>query len=416
MAGILLPLMPFIDETDGFSIFWGYSFRDKTQAIQSALLIYGSVLLLVFAGVSAGIAWSRVTVRTRRVRWRRGWSFERRARLVIGVGLASILVTIVLLGGVENWLLAGSDRIRQFAGLNFIVMLQNSLLSVSLAWFIKIASRHQPLSLLCHLRFIAFSVLALMLVALQGAKSTVFVYLLAMLIVWHVRVRQLSFLRLALIGCLTFVLLMVYHVVKQEYLVVGEFVFYDQQEGFFASFSRMLFQQLTGNLMQLQCMAVLVDAIPNELSFQQGETLKMVFLIWLPSLLFPDKPPTAPGVFTLALWPEKWENEATTMPPGLFGEFYLNFGWVGVAFGALIFGAVYGVAYGRAARSGRDVPLGIYVMMAGVMLHYFRGELAAVTVLLLSMLVPLVWMLRGELRTDRRMVLKHATVIAAGKN
>lgn len=402
-AGVLMPIGPFLSESDGFSLFWPYSFVDKVGSLKIALLVYVGVLLcFLIGGAVASLFINRKPARplVRRI----GWSFETRAMVVVAASALSIVLLVYLLGGVGNWLLAGGDRIRKFAGLNFVVLIQNGLLSVSLAWFIKIAGKTRQFAVRNHLPFIIFSILALLVIALQGAKATLFVYLMAMLVIWHVKVRSVSFVRLAILGAICFVLMMFYHVVKQEYLVVGYFVFYNEEDGFLVSFFRMLYQQLTGNLMQLQCMTVLVDAMPDNLDYQYGSTLKMVFQIWLPSLIFPDKPPTAPGVFTLALWPEKWIHEATTMPPGLFGEFYMNFGWMGALIGAFLAGFICGVVYRRAVYKGGDAQFGAYALLAGVMLHYFRGELASVTVLYLSLLVPLIWILRGTPRAKSQSI------------
>jgi oligosaccharide repeat unit polymerase len=398
-VGVLLPISPFINENDGFSLYWPYSFVDKIGSLKIALLVYVGVLIFFLLGGAASSLFIRPKPSKQFVKII-GLSFEARAKVVVAAGMLSILLLVYLLGGVGNWLLAGGDRIRQFAGLNFVVLIQNGLLSVSLAWFIKIASKGRSFTLRNHLSFINFSLCALLIIALQGAKSTLFVYLMAMLVVWHVKIRSISFVRLSMFGALCFVMLMIYHVIKQEYLVVGYFVFYNEEDGFFVSFFRMLYQQFTGNLMQLQCMTVLVDAMPEQLDYQFGATLKMVFQIWLPSLIFPDKPPTAPGVFTLALWPEKWFDEATTMPPGLFGEFYMNFGWMGALIGAFFAGFICGVIYRRAIYKDNDVQFGAYALLAGVMLHYFRGELASVTVLYLSLLVPLIWILKGSPKAE----------------
>lgn len=400
-AGVLLPIYPFLIESDGFSVYWPYTFTDKIGSLGIALLIYTGVLLFFMFGSSLASLFIRFKPYSKRRRML-SWSFRNRARLVVGIGGASIVLLVYLLGGVDDWLLAGGDRIRQFAGLNFIVLIQNGLLSVSVAWFIKLTNRRRSLTTRNVLPLIIYSVFAFSLIALQGAKSTLFVYLVAMLVIWHVRVSLIPFFRLAILGSIMFVLMMCYHVIKQEYLTVGYFVFYDENDGLIVSFFRMLYLQLTGNLMQLQCMTVLVDAMPEHLDYQFGSTLKMVFQIWLPSLLFPDKPPTAPGVFTLALWPKKWIDEATTMPPGIFGEFYMNFGWFGALIGALVAGLFCGILYRRALFRGGDTQLGTYALLSGTMLHYFRGELASVTVLFLSLLVPLIWILRGSTNGDLR--------------
>lgn len=399
-AGVILPIMPFLNETDGFSTMWPYEFNDKINSLYFALFIYLAVLLFFYLGYAVTVRLFRAKKNIFMPSKLGGLNFEIRAAIISAIGLLSVLFLVYLLGGVNSWLQAGGNRIREFAGLNFIVLIQNGLLAVSIGWFIKITDSASGFRARNHYLFLFFSLFVLVLIAFQGAKSTIFVYLFALLVIWHSKVRRLPLWRLAIIGIIFYILLMIYHLVKQEYLVVGYFVFYNPSDGWIVSFARFLLHQFTGNLMQLQTMTVLVDAIPNYLELQYGATLKMVLLIWVPSLLYPDKPLTAPGIFTTALWPEKWIAEGTTMPPGLFGELFMNFGVWGAIFGAIIFGSIYGVLYMRVVHFGRQIDLGLYAIMAGLLLHFFRGELASVTVLLFSLVIPLVWLLKGRSRVE----------------
>lgn len=400
-VGIIIPVIPFLYEIDGFSLMWPYHYNDKQSSLTSALFIYSGVLLSFFLGYTIAVRLFLTKKTMFAPENSGGLTFELRAAIISAIGLLSVVLLIYLVGGMSNWLQASSNRTREFAGLNFIVLLQNGLLAVSIGWFIKITDSRSGFRARHNLLFLVFSLFVFILVAFQGAKATLFVYLFAILVIWHSRIKPLHFLRLAIIGIIFYILLMVYHLVKQEYLVVGYFMFYNPNDGWIISFVRFLSQQLTVNLMQVQTMTVLVDAIPSDLDLQYGATLKMVFLIWIPSLLYPDKPLTAPGIFTTALWPEKWIDEGTTMPPGLFGELFMNFGVFGAVIGAVIFGVIYGVFYMRAVYFGRQVDVGLYAVMAGLMLHYFRGELASVTVLLLSLVIPLAWLLKGRSRIER---------------
>ncbi len=399
IAGVALQVIPFISEQDGFSLYWSYDFTNKSEALKVAFFLYSLVLVFFIVGGFLGHLFSKIHMPrfwSRRSQLTDNSSFNLRMLVVLSLGFLSILATIAILGGVNEWLVAGGDRIRQFAGFNFIVLLQNGLLSVSLVWLIRL-SRIGKFTFRANKLFLLYTVIAIMLVAIQGAKSTLFVFILAFVVIWHYRVKRFTVTGLIIGGFCLFVLLMTYHVIKQEYLVVGKFMFLDENRGFWINTLDYLFKQFTGNLMQLQCLAVLVDSMPDQLDYQNGETFKMVFLIWLPSLLFPDKPPTAAGVFTLAFWPEKWLEQGTTLPPGLFGEFYMNFGLIGIFLGALLMGTTYSFFYWKNIRKQfSDNSLGVYALMAAMMLHYFRGEASSVTVLFLSMLVPLMWMLRGR--------------------
>ncbi|VVE50064.1 O-antigen polymerase [Pandoraea cepalis] len=393
-AGVILPIWPFLEGEDGFSIAWPYFFDDKEAAVLLALLAYGLALISFWFvyrivigrrqskfGNSARKLYSRLLLR-------KAGHVPRSFFVFIGFSLLSVAATIILLGGVSEFLHAGGDRIRAFAGLNFVVLFQNTLVSVGVAWMLLLTHEKWSWRRLAVWGFCIYVIFSIFIVALQGAKSAIFVYVVALAVVRHYRIKRFAGGKLLVMGLVMYILLMLYHLVKQEYLVVGHFVSI-QPDNVLGSLIKFMVLQFTGNLMELQTMAVLIDGMPRTLDYQYGATLAMVFLIWLPSLLFPAKPPTAPGVFTLAFWPNKWILEATTMPPGYFGEMYMNFGWVGIVLG----GILAGVVYGRSFRKIRDNPecdlsLGRHALLVALILHYFRGELASVTVLFFSIYVP----------------------------
>ncbi|MBP5139198.1 oligosaccharide repeat unit polymerase, partial [Pseudomonas chlororaphis] len=234
---------------------------------------------------------------------------------------------------------------------------------------------------------------ALFVCALQGQKSTIFIIILSLIIVRHYRVQRVSLVKGAVLGFVMFVSLMIYHLLKQELLATGRFFFINEEQGVFLSFVHLLATQFTGNLMQLQTMTVLVDAMPKGLEWQNGSTLLMIVLILIPSGLFPDKPLTAAGVFTGAFWPDKWLMEGTTLPPGIFGELYMNFGALGVLFGGLFLGLLWGRLYGAVIYNPKsDRALGVYALAVASMLHLFRGELASVALLVASILIPFLFL------------------------
>ncbi|WP_233631038.1 MULTISPECIES: O-antigen polymerase [unclassified Pseudomonas] len=386
-VGVLVPLYPFIVSIDGFSLFWDFTFLDKEASVLQALMIYSAALLTVMVGVLLGRksqlnfpGTPRYIVRSR--------IFLQRSILFSIAGLAAFCVILIILGGLTGLLQGASDRIRAFAGLNGLFLLQNLLLSVTLAWYIRL-TRGCSVSRRERVVFWGFFIAALMVCALQGQKSTIFIAILSLLVVRHYRVKRINLFKGAVMGVAMFVSLMTYHIFKQEFLATGHFYFIKEDQGVFLSFINFLATQFTGNLMQLQTMTVLVDAMPEGLPWQNGSTLMMVVLILIPSTLFPDKPLTAAGVFTAAFWPNKWLMEGTTLPPGVFGEFYMNFGIFGVLAGGFILGLVWGRLYGAVIYNpGNDRALGSYALAIASMLHLFRGELSSVLLLLASIWLP----------------------------
>lgn len=386
-AGVIVPLYPFVMGFDGFSQFWDFNFVDKSESIDKAILLYSGALVLVLIGCYLGRK-SQLNnpgqaryINTARI-------FSQRSFIFGFAGFLAFGTILVLLGGVSGLLQGASDRIRAFAGLNGLFLLQNLLLSVSLAWYIRL-TRDQKKSLMERLSFWIYFLLALFVCALQGQKSTIFIIILSLIVVRHYRVKPISLVKGAILGFVMFVSLMMYHLLKQEFLATGRFFFINEEQGVFLSFVHFLATQFTGNLMQLQTMTVLIDAMPHGLDWQNGTTLLMIVLILIPSGLFPGKPLTAAGVFTGAFWPNKWLMEGTTLPPGVFGELYMNFGPLGVLFGGFLIGVIWGRLYGAVLYNPKsDRALGVYALAIASMLHLFRGEFSSVLLLIASIWLP----------------------------
>ena len=80
-----------------------------------------------------------------------------------------------------------------------------------------------------------------------------------------------------------------------------------------------------------------LQALPD--TYENGETIRLALLGWVPRFLWPDKPERGGSEFL-----EKHTglkiSEGTTFGAGPVFEFYVNFGYIGVALGFLILGFV----------------------------------------------------------------------------
>lgn len=400
------PYIPFDAGVDGFSEYWSFHFTDRGGSVGSALLLY----CLMLFGIQAGCALAGPTGAPRR-------RIERPIRLigakrllflpywlvVLGGSLVLFLVGLSLLGGTTALLAGLGDRIRLFAGLNYFFVALNSFMAVSLVALVTLLSRPARIREGNGKDWAVFALLAMTAVlfgALLGNKSNIYVLMTAFLAVFHYCVRRFSLIEVGLLGGLFFLGLMIYQLFVREFLVVGEVV--SLAEPRVEDFLKYSALQLSGNIMQLQTLSVLVDQVPENLDYQLGLTFLAFLTLPIPSTVWPDKLLTAPGVFTLAFWPERWLEEGTTLPPGLLGEFYLNFGWLGVLFGAVALAFVYESFFRRIRTQDqvRAEHLIYYVVLVGALLHFIRGEFSAPTLLVLSITAP-VW-LAGKLYKERR--------------
>lgn len=304
-------------------------------------------------------------------------------------GLALFSVGVMVVGGPSVLLSGLGDRLRLTQGLNYLFQATVLLVVVSIVWFTWLLTTGRSLR---SVSFWGYTFLAFVVNATQGSKSILFIFLLILAVLYH-RLRRPIAGSLALLGgVFTFMALTAYALFAREYLAIGML---SSLEAFdVASMFNVLRAEFFGNFIQLQTMIVLVGRVPHDLGYQLGRTYLATVTMPVPRGLWPDKPLPSTGVFTLAFWPDSWLMNGTTLPPGLFGEFYLNFGWVGVAVGAFLFARFGRWLLARHAAAPMDPErVLVYALFVAMCAHYIRGDFGA-TVGLLELLLPTLVLLR----------------------
>lgn len=383
LLGVLMPAGSFLRFDDSFSKVWPFGFFEKNETVFRALSIYAGVTLTFLLGYR--IATSKfVPVNSVGIDDR---TFARRAAALAAFGFITFFVIVYFIGGFDQILTGASDRTRAFAGLQGLFLALNVLISVSIVWYIRILNQRR--SFAEKVFFVFYTAMSLGIIALQGQKSTLFITIAAMAIIYNCKFKRIRIQTIVFGVVSLFVLLMAYHIYKQEYLVLGRVVSISGGTQFWSSVYDFLNSQIFGNFMQLQTMSVLIEGTPLPLDYQYGYTYWAGLLMLVPRSIFPDKPLPSTGIFTEAFWPAAWRDLGTTLPPGLFGEAYMNFGAYGAIFAGLLFGYVMGRCHASYKKNGNsDMVLIYYSIMVASILHFFRGELASVTYLVLSIALP----------------------------
>lgn len=383
LLGVLLPAGPFLRYEDTFSVFWPFEFYQKNKTVTQAILIYALITACFVLGYGRGKARDAqdnvLIVKDSR--------FISRTAIAAAFALSILFVILYTVGGISALLLGSSDRTRAFAGIQGLFLAINVLVSICIIWYIRLLNNRK--TLFEKGLFVVFLLTATVIISLQGQKSTLFIFVGTLAVIYHSRVNQirLSQLIVGVVGL--FIILMAYHIYKQEYLVLGRVVSVSGGTQFWSSVYDFLNGQIFGNFMQLQTMSVLIEGMPLPLSFQYGATYINGALLIVPRAFFPTKPLPTTGTFTEAFWPETWHELGTTLPPGIFGEAYINFGALGAIGSGLLFGYILGRIHGNYLKNrNSDMALIYYAVMVASMLHYFRGELPSVTYLVLSIAIP----------------------------
>ena len=400
LLGYVLPLPSFLNGTDHFTRVWDNTLVVTDRSLAGALI----VVVLATLGFQLGLAGPGAGA-SRRMPTGADSSHElllrsRRHLRLLGllytfVGLGLFALGVVLIGGLAVLLSGLGDRLRLFAGLNYLFGADSLLLVFALVWWGHLLLcrrvREKP--------FWAYAVFAFLASSLQGNKSTLLVFVLTLTLMYHLLYRRIPASRVLLGAILVFTGLTIYGLFVREYLVVGEFVTVDLSGGPREELYQPLETEIGGNFAQLQMLTLLVERVPDELPYQYGRTYLSLLTMPVPRWLWPGKPLPSTGILALAFWPERWLDEGTTWPPGLIGEMYMNFGAAGVFLGMALFGWLNARALASARRNPRHLPsVTLCALLLAMMPHYLRGEFVAPTTLLAMLAIPALFAWRFAFR------------------
>jgi oligosaccharide repeat unit polymerase len=392
--GYVLPIPSFLEGTDRFSNVWSLRYANFDASYSRALI----QTILAVIGFLIGYLLLGKLIPQSVGHMKRGknyvivWSCARLQ--IIGIlysvlGLGMFAIGVAIIGGPAVLLKGLGDRIRLFAGLNYFFSAINLLLIISLVWWTYLLNVRR----LGDKLFWIYTLFAIVVASFQGAKSILFVFILCGALIYHLLYRPLKTITIVCAGIGMVIFLSTYAIYVREYLVLSEFATITSLS--FDSLLEIAVREFTGDFMQLQALTVVIDNTPRVIPFQYGQTFLAFLTIPIPSSIFPDKYLPSTGIFTIALWPDRWLEGGTTTPPGLIGEMYMNFGPAGVFMGMLIFGSVFGYARAYIYRKNLEpTSVSLYAILVAMIPHYIRGESVAPTVMLAIFALPMFFALR----------------------
>jgi hypothetical protein len=123
---------------------------------------------------------------------------------------------------------------------------------------------------------------------------------------------------------------------------------------------------------------VIVGKTGKEVAFQQGATLLPLVAVFVPRLLWPDKPSVETGRLVTSEFALSRSANLYTSPSHL-GELYWNFGWPGAVFGLFIIGLLLGAVGVRSELSAAVTLTRVMVVMVTLqqLIMSFESSVAA---------------------------------------
>ena len=371
------PIVTSLGEDSPFFLVWNYKYMDFDQGIQNSLLAAILSLTFFFLGFKFALTPKQYN-RIQKIAFLKHpqiinkFFFPLFTLTLFFLCLILLVIRIIQVGGLSSYFSGNENRVEFFEGNNIFALMQNCFAGAFLFWYFVNLKKS---SFFSKTIFFLFS---LILLLSSNSKSPLFVLLVSMFVFYYYFKYRISAIKLVFISFIFMFFFVSWELIFREYFVIGELASYDTSISASQNFWTMFGWFFVGNFMQLQTVSIVIDHYQSGSHLLYGSSFLMIVLIALPRLIFPWKPLTAAGEFTLLLWPEKYDYNGTTLPPGLIGELYMNFSWAGIIIGIFIIGFIYGLLWKKFKDDKDDVKYTILFAIAlSLLLHIFRGELSS---------------------------------------
>jgi hypothetical protein len=150
---------------------------------------------------------------------------------------------------------------------------------------------------------------------------------------------------------------------------------------------KLVLRYVVANLEELSNLSEVISMTPAELPYQFGSTFTPVISKPVPRVLMPTKPLGADALFTRQLSPGSYDSGLVT-GLGAWGEWYLNFSWLGLILGMALTGALSSTVYRSMRATAEFGRVMLYDSFVVVLFTWLRSDFNAATSLGLYYLIP----------------------------
>lgn len=117
------------------------------------------------------------------------------------------------------------------------------------------------------------------------------------------------------------------------------------------------FEAASRRLDAIGVVSVIVRDTPSVSPFQNGRTIALIPIAYIPRILWPDKPVITIGHWVTEAYAPSGHLLESNLGTTWVGEFYLNWGVTAVIFGMLVLGVMLRFAHEALMRAGATIPL-----------------------------------------------------------
>lgn len=171
--------------------------------------------------------------------------------------------------------------------------------------------------------------LSLLFPIINSSRTDLMMIIIAVIAIYHYAKAPMTIKRLMVFTLLGLAILLVMQIMRRPF---------SSSEELFERFTSDRVFELAGKLSQQEKMALLIRNIPELIDYQNGKSFFLWILAPIPRVLWPEKPALRLGGTEIMWHIFGFSGRIGGIPPGLAGELYLNFGYVGIFVGMFLIG------------------------------------------------------------------------------
>jgi hypothetical protein len=370
-----------------FAVWLDDSWFDPTQA---AIWKGLSASVLGFVCFAVGYKFAPWRPAVRRRLWLHGsWNLQRADGLSLGFLLAGLagLLGARLLGGTFLYFILmdpdikapGEIKVWFFYLLWLCLLIQVGALIQFGVW---LSTGRRPF------RTALYCILALSSTFLLARYFTV-AFLILLVFGWHYQKRRIKPIQIVVLFFLVLGYLGIAGLYR-EWISPGNSL---EEAGELAQLAgqqnQLAIRYVVNNLEELSNLSEVISMTPSGFPYQFGSTFASFFVKPIPRILLPGKPLGASALFTQQTQPDAYDSGLVTAL-GAWGEWYLNFSWLGLVAGMAITGAVSSAAYKSMQATRGFGRVMLYGSFAIGLVTWVRSDFNAATTSYLYYFIPFI--------------------------
>lgn len=287
---------------------------------------------------------------------------------IIFATIFNLFIFVLILdkiGGISSLISKLHDRTRTFAGLHTLITLQFIFVKGGLLYSVNTDIKYFK---------IFFIIVNVVVMSLYGGRSSIFMFVLSLLIYRMLYLKEEPKLIKTLIMLVLLGMILAMYALYFRYILPLRYTL-----DFSTLFKYIEYSIINNILVSLRQLDIIIQNVPYVYPYIYGKSFIGLFGLFVPRLIWPEKPYGAGGLYSLTFYKESY-LEGTGIPPSLIGEFYWNFGIMGVMIGFFFLGLFLRVLYRKATNNSSVIYKAVYSITLANLLIWIRDGTDAPTI------------------------------------